>query len=113
MRETLFASSVYNKKYHFNARFNGIPPKVQEELRILIVLLSEKIHGIVDVGFYKDDGEIYVATSCNDGDYRYDEIGAKLEVDRLLRENKELFAQLELWYKVKILKLVDIETLDV
>ncbi len=101
MRETLFASSVYKQKYFFNAKFNGLPPQVQEDLRVLIIPLCQKIHGIIEVGFYKDDGEIYVETSCNDGDYRYDEIGAKLEIDRLLREQKEFFRQLELYYKVK------------
>ncbi len=113
MRETLFASSVYKQKYFFNAKFNGLPPQIQEELRVLIIPLCQKIHGIIEVGFYKDDGEVFIETSCNDGDYRYDEIGAKLEIDRLLREQKEFFKQLELWYKIKILKIINVEDLEV
>ncbi len=113
MRETLFASSVYKQKYFFNAKFNGLPPQIQEELRVFIVPLSQKIHGIVEVGFYTDDGEIFIEASCNDGDYRFDEIGAKLEIDRLMREQKEFFKQLQLWYTVKILKLINIEDLEV
>lgn len=113
MRETLFASSIYKQKYYFNAKFNGLPPQIQEELRVLIVPLSQKVHGIIEVGFYEDDGEIYIEASCEDGDYRFDEIGAKLEIDRVLRENKQFFKQLQLWYNVKILKVVNIEDLEI
>lgn len=113
MRETLFASSVYKQKYYFNAKFNGLPPQIQENLRVLIIPLCQKIHGIIEVGFYEEDGEVFIETSCNDGDYRFDEIGAKLEIDRLLRENQEFFKQLELWYKIKIKKIINIEDIEV
>ncbi len=104
MKETLFASSCYNQKYYFNPKFASLPATIQEELRGFIVPLSEKIHGIIEVGFYEDDGEVYIETSCEETDYRFDEIGAKLEVDRLLRVEKEFFEQIALWYKLVILE---------
>ena len=36
-------------------------------------------------------------------DYLYDEIGAKLEVGYVERDNEELFNSLSLWYKTFIL----------
>ncbi len=104
MKETLFASSCYNQKFYFNSKFAGLPAPIQEELKTFIVPLSEKIHGIIEVGFYTDDGEIYIETSCEETDYRFDEIGAKLEVDKLLRVEKEFFGQIALWYKLVILE---------
>ncbi len=104
MKETLFASSCYNQKYYFNPKFSSLPAQIQEELRTHIVPLSAKIHGIIEVGFYEDDGEIYIETSCEETDYRFDEIGAKLEVDKLLRVEKEFFGQIALWYKLVILQ---------
>ncbi len=104
MKETLFASSCYNQKYYFNPKFSTLPATIQEELRGFIVPLSAKIHGIIEVGFYEDDGEIYIETSCEETDYRFDEIGAKLEVDKLLRVEKEFFGQIALWYKLVILQ---------
>ncbi len=104
MKETLFASSCYNQKFYFNPKFAGLPVTIQEELKAFIVPLSEKIHGIIEVGFYTDDGEIYIETSCEETDYRFDEIGAKLEVDKLLRVEKEFFGQIALWYRLVILE---------
>ncbi len=99
-KETLFASSCYNQKYYFNSKFSNLPTAIQDELRSFIVPLTAKIHGIIEVGFYTDDGEIYIETSCEEADHRFDEIGAKLEVDRLLRVQKEFFRQIALWYQL-------------
>ncbi len=110
MKEVLFASSCYTQKYYFNDKFKNLPVPIQEELKTFIVPLTEKIHGILEVGFYEDDGEIYIEASCEGFDYKYDEIGAKLEIDRLLRVEKEFFNNLRLWYNLVILKKdIDIE----
>lgn len=110
MKEILFATSCYTQKYYFNAKFESLPEGIKEEIRVFLIPLCHKIHGILELGFYEDDGEVYIESSFNDGDAMYDEIGAKLEIDKLLREEKEFFSQLKLWYNLVILKKeIDLE----
>lgn len=104
MKEILFATSCYTQKYYFNDKFDSLPTPIKEDIKVFLIPLSHKIHGILELGFYEDDGEVYIESSFNDGDAMYDEIGAKLEIDKLLREENEFFVKLRLWYNLVILK---------
>lgn len=99
----LAAASVYKEKYFINPEFYKIPKNILEEIRIICVRLSAKLHCIFTVGFYSN-GKLYFECIADESDYMYDEIGAKLEIDKLIRREKDLINSLELWYKVFVIK---------
>ncbi len=98
----LCASSAYDKKYYFNQIFQGIPQSVKDELKIMCVLFTEDVGGILEV-IYNEDGELEFRTSADEGDYLYDEIGSILKVKELQRNKRELLESLEVFYRVIIL----------
>jgi len=97
------AASIYKEKYFVNPDFEKIPKEVLNDVKEICVRLSAKLHCIFTIGFYSD-GQLYFESTADENDYIYDEIGAKLEIDKLIREDKKLITSLELWYKIFILK---------
>jgi hypothetical protein len=63
--------------------------------------MAQKLSGIFAVGFY-EDGSVFLNSTADESDFGYDEIGAKLEISRLEREEKELFKSLALCYAYKV-----------
>lgn len=98
-KTTLAAASFYKQGYSLNAEFNGLPSEIKNEIKILCVSLAEKLHGVFTAGFY-ENGSIYFEAFGEAGDYNFDDIGAKLEIDRLAVSQKALIAALSLWYTV-------------
>lgn len=96
-KKIMAATNFYLQKYFFDDEFMELPPKILDEIQILLVELAEKTHSIVQLGFYAD-GEIFLETLQSDGDFSYDEIGAPLLAKKVENENKELFTMLENWY---------------
>ena len=107
----LVSASIYNEQYFVNPYYNSIPKEVLEELRIICITLSAKLHCIFTIGF-NEEGNIFINTKSLENDLDYDEIGAKLEINKLLKEKKGLIRALELWYRVFIInKGKDLEKL--
>lgn len=98
-KEVIAAASSYNQKYYFNPKFNGLPIDIKNDIKTITVCLAEKLHGIFNMGFY-EDGSIFFESLGENDDFDYDEIGAKLEIKKLEKEEKELIKSLSLWYKV-------------
>lgn len=98
----LCASSAYDKKFYLNPIFQGIPQRVRDELKIMCVLFTEDVGGILEV-FFNEDGELEFRTSADEGDYLYDEIGSVLKVKDLQRSKTELLESLEMFYRIIIL----------
>lgn len=98
----LCASSAYEKKFYLNPAFQGIPQRVKEELKIMCVLFTEDVGGILEI-FFNEDGELEFRTSADEGDYLYDEIGSVLKVKDLQRSKMELLESLEMFYRIIIL----------
>ncbi len=96
------ASSAYDKKFYLNPIFQGIPQRVRDELKIMCVLFTEDVGGILEV-FFNEDGELEFRTSADEGDYLYDEIGSVLKVKDLQRSKTELLESLEMFYRIIIL----------
>lgn len=103
-KDILCSASFYKQGYFYNEQFSNLPDKIKTELRVITVCLSEKIRAISILGFYKDTGDFYIEVMNLPDDFSYDEIGAKLEVIQVEKENKELFNSLTLWYRTFILK---------
>ncbi len=98
-KKIMAVSNFYKQKYFFEDEFMDLPPKILDEIQILLVELAEKTHSIVQLGFY-NDGEIFFETIGAENDFSYDEIGAPLLAKKAKNENRELFNMLENWYSL-------------
>ncbi len=95
----LCASSAYTKKYYLNENFEGLPESVRDELKIMCVLYTEDIGGILQL-VYDAEGNLEFRTQAKDGDLLYDEIGSVLKIKQLQQTKRELLEALELYFRV-------------
>jgi hypothetical protein len=95
----LCASSAYEKKFWLNEDFQGLPEQIKQELKIMCVLFTEDIGGILSLEF-EEDGTLIMRVDSEENDFLYDEIGSVLKIKQLQREKAELLEALELYYKV-------------
>ena len=98
----LCGSSCYTKKYYLNPEFEGLPPMVKDELKIMCVLYTEEVGGTIQL-IYDEDGNIRIQVDAKEDDLLFDEIGSALKVKQIQRERMELFEALETYYKVVFL----------
>ena len=99
----LCASSSYEQKYYLNEEFSKLPEAVKEELKIMCVLFTEDVGGILTLRF-DEDGTLLFEVSSDEGDLLFDDVGSVLKVKELQRSKIELLEALELYYQVFILK---------
>lgn len=99
----LCASSAYEQKYYLNPLFERLPAQVLDELKIMCVLFTEDIGGILSLEF-DEDGELIFNVEADEGDLLYDDIGSGLKIQQMVREKQELLQQLELYYRIAVLK---------
>lgn len=95
----LCGASAYTKKYYLNPLFEGLPQSVKDELKILCVLYTEDVGGVIQL-IFDEDGTLQVKTQAEEGDLLFDEIGSVLKVKEMQREREELFESLEMFYRV-------------
>lgn len=98
-RLILCGASAYTRKYYLNPEFDSLPEGVKEELNILCVLYTEDVGGTLTL-FFDESGCLQFETGCQEGDFRYDEIGSVLKIKEIQREREELLEALELFYRV-------------
>lgn len=102
-RIVLCGSNAYEKKYYFNPLFDSVPESVKEELRIICVLFTEEAGGVFLIVF-EPDGSISMETEAAEEDILYDDITAGLLVSEIRRHRQMLFEELQLFYRVFVLK---------
>jgi hypothetical protein len=95
----LCAANSYEKKYYFNEDFDSLPQAVKDELKIMCVLFTEDIGGILEVEF-DEEGTLCLTVRSEEGDLLFDEIGCELKIKQLRIEKADLFESLENFYKV-------------
>lgn len=95
----LCGSSAYEQKYYLNEDFEGLPKGIKDELKIMCVLFTEDVGGILTLSF-EEDGTLIFQTEAEEGDLLYDEIGSVLKVKKLQQEKQELLESLELYFRV-------------
>ena len=98
-RIVLCGANSYEQKYYLNEDFKGLPSQIQDELKIMCVLFTEDVGGVLTLVF-DEDGVLMLEVSADEGDQLYDEIGSELKIRRLQREKEELLRALELYYRV-------------
>ena len=99
----LCASSAYEEKYYFNQEFAGLPEPVKEELKVMCVLYTAEIGGMLTLQFGVD-GRLFLNVTSREDDFWFDEIGSVLKIKQIQSEKRELLESLELYYRVKFLK---------
>lgn len=95
----LCCANAYNKKFYINQNFKNLPDEIKNELKIMCVLFTEDIGGILEL-VYDEEGELEFRTSCDEGDLLYDDIGCGLKIRELQRTKEDLLRSLELYFKV-------------
>lgn len=97
--EVLCGANSYEKKFYLNEAFSNLPDSIKDELKIMCVIFTEDIGGIIVLEF-DEEGKLLIRTEADEGDLLYDEIGAGLKVKQLQKEKEETFEALEMFYKV-------------
>ena len=95
----LCASSKYEQKFYLNEEFKGLTEEIKKELKIMCVLFTEDVGGILRLEF-DQEGSLNLVTEAFDEDLLYDEIGCELKIKQLQKDQQQLFSSLELFYKV-------------
>jgi len=96
---TLCVSNSYQKKFYLNEQFEGLPQAVRDELKIMCVLYTEDVGGILEL-FFEEDGTLQFRTSCEEVDFFYDEIGSVLKIKQYQNERRELLEEIEIYYRI-------------
>jgi hypothetical protein len=95
----LCVSNAYQKKFYLNENFNGLPQSIREELKIMCVLYTEDVGGILELVF-DEDGSLQFRTSCEENDFFYDEIGSVLKIKQYVNDRRDLLEALEMYYRI-------------
>ncbi len=105
----LCASSSYEHKFYLNEDFDSLPDSIKEELKIMCVLYTEDVGGILTLEF-DEEGSLLFNVTSDEGDLLFDEIGSVLKIKEIRQNKEELLESLELYYKVFFLgEDVDLE----
>ena len=97
-RTLLAVASQYTNKHYFNEELGRLPEEIKKEVLVLLIMVTEEAGGITVMGFEKN-GEVYIASTCEEGDLGYDDISAGLLIREIEREHSELLEQLSAWYR--------------
>lgn len=95
----LCASSAYDKKFYLNEDFNKLPDEIKDDLKIMCVLFTEEVGGILKLVF-DEEGTLMFRTEVDEGDLLYDDIACGLLIKKLQYEKRELLESVEMFYKV-------------
>ena len=98
----LCAASAYEEKFYLNEAFKGLPEGIKEDLKIISVLFTADVGGVLIMEF-DEDGSLQLRVDVAEEDILFDEIGSALKIKQIQRERAELFEALEMYYRVFVL----------
>lgn len=98
-RVVLCGASSYEQKYYLNEDFKSLPSQIQDELKILCVLFTEDVGGVLTLVF-GEDGKLLLEVTAQENDFFFDEIGSELKIRQIQREKADLLQALEMYYHV-------------
>lgn len=98
----LCAASAYEEKFYLNEAFRGLPEAIKEELKIICVLFTADVGGVLIMEF-GPEGDLRLRVDVAEEDILFDEIGSGLKIRQIQRERAELFESLEMYYRVAFL----------
>ena len=95
----LFASSAYEKKFYLNEAFDKLPEDIKNELKIMCVLFTEEVGGILTLEF-DENGTLLFKTEADENDLLYDDIACGMLIKKLQYEKRDLLESMEMFYRV-------------
>ena len=95
----LCASSAYEKKFYLNEEFSRLPEDIKNELKIMCVLFTEEVGGILELVF-AEEGNLLFRTDADENDLLYDDIACGMLIKKMQYEKRELLESLEMFYRV-------------
>ena len=95
----LCASSAYEKKFYLNEEFSRRPEDIKNELKIMCVLFTEEVGGIL-VLVFDEEGNLLFRTDADENDLLYDDIACGMLIKKMQYEKRELLESLEMFYRV-------------
>lgn len=95
----LCASSAYDKKFYLNEDFSKLPDEIKDELKIMCVLFTEEVGGVLKLVF-DEDGSLLFTTEADEADLLYDDIACGMYIKKMQYEKRELLESVEMFYKV-------------
>lgn len=98
----LCVSNAYQKKFYLNDNFKGLPQSIKDELKIMCVMYTEDVGGILELVF-DEEGNLDFRTSCKENDFFYDEIGSVLKIKQYQSQKRELLEAIETYYRIVFL----------
>lgn len=98
-RRILCGASYYEQKFYLNPVYEKLPQQVKDELKIMCVMFVDEVSGIIMLEF-DEEGNLRIVVTSKENDFYFDEIGSGLKVRQLQNEKRELFEQLEEYYRV-------------
>lgn len=101
-KTVLCGSNAYEQKYYFNEDFDRLPESIKDELKIMCVLFTEDVGGILTLE-YDEEGNLNFNVIYDEGDLLFDEIGCGLKIKQLQQDKKDLLEALQMYYKVFVL----------
>mgnify|MGYP004450509887 CR=1 FL=1 len=95
----LCGASAYTEKYYLNEDFDSLPESVKDELKIMCVLYTNDVGGVLTLEF-DEEGSLNLRTEAAENAFSYDEIGSVLKIREIQRNKQELLEALETYYRV-------------
>ena len=95
----LCASGAYKKKFYLNEEFSRLPEDIKNELKIMCVLFTEEVGGILELVF-DEEGNLLFRTDADENDLLYDDIACGMLIKKMQYEKRELLESLEMFYRV-------------
>ena len=95
----LCASSAYEKKFYLNEEFSRLPEDIKNELKIMCVLFTEEVGGILELVFAEECNLLF-RTDADENDLLYDDIACGMLIKKMQYEKRELLESLEMFYRV-------------
>lgn len=102
----LCGANSYLQKFYLNEQFENLPELVKQELKAICVLYVEDVGGVFTMEF-DEEGSLQLKVQSDEGDYLFDEIGSVLKIKQIQRDKWELMEQLETYYRVAILGVLE------
>ena len=95
----LCCSNAYEKKFYLNEAFDKLPEDIKNELKIMCVLFTEEVGGILTLEF-DENGTLLFKTEADENDLLYDDIACGMLIKKLQYEKRDLLESMEMFYRV-------------
>ncbi len=97
--KVLCGSSSYTQKFYIDDDFEKLPSAIKDELKVMCVLYTEDVGGVLTL-FFEPDGNLNFSVTHEDDDFFFDEIGSYFKIKQIRAEKRELLESLEKYYRV-------------